>query len=494
LVNGVALLAGLLSVAGFAPYSLFWLPILALSGMLLIWNGCTPRRAAVTGWWYGLGLMGGGVYWMHISIAQFGGVSLPLALLLTLLFVTAAALYFALVGWGWRILSPNRPGIATYLLLFPALWLLVEWLRGWLFSGFPWLWLGYAQIDSPLAGYAPLIGVLGVGGIAATMAGGTAWLLRAQGRVWPAWLLLITLPLAGHWLGNRAWTEDSGERLEVAMVQGNIAQSMKWRPEEFNRILETYVSLTLPVLDKDLVIWPETAIPAFAGSVDELLLTPLEERIRQQGSRLLLGLPMQGEDGRYYNAMLQLGGESRSHYHKRHLVPFGEFMPLRPLLEPITDWLRIPMSDFAPGQAERPLLDLGKSTAGLSICYEDAFGNEVRQALPQAGILINASNDAWFGDSIAPHQHLEIARMRALEGGRWLLRSTNTGISALIDHRGKVLATSPQFLPHRLEGVVEIRRGATPYVRFGDWWLVLGALLVVLGGLARGKRSKQQRP
>jgi apolipoprotein N-acyltransferase len=169
-------------------------------------------------------------------------------------------------------------------------------------------------------------------------------------------------------------------------------------------------------------------------------------------------------------------------------------MPLRPLLEPITDWLRIPMSDFAPGQAERPLLDLGKSTAGLSICYEDAFGNEVRQALPQAGILINASNDAWFGDSIAPHQHLEIARMRALEGGRWLLRSTNTGISALIDHRGKVLATSPQFLPHRLEGVVEIRRGATPYVRFGDWWLVLGALLVVLGGLARGKRSKQQRP
>ncbi len=487
-------LLGLLSVGGFAPFSFHWLPIVALGGMLLAWSRRTPGGAAWAGWWYGLGLMGGGVYWMHISIAQFGGVSLPLALLLTLLFVAAVALYFALVGWAWRTLSCDSAGGFAFVVLFPALWLLVEWFRGWFLSGFPWLWIGYAQIDSPLAGFAPLAGVLGVGAAAAVMAGGIAWLVRKRGRSWPAWVLLIAIPLSGHWLGRQAWSEDSGERLSVAMIQGNIAQSMKWRAEEFNRILETYVGLTLPVLDKDLVIWPETAVPAFAGGVDEVLLKPLEERVRQKGTHLLLGLPMQEPRGaRYFNAMLLLGGEGRDHYFKRHLVPFGEFMPFRPLLAPLLEWLRIPMSNFSPGEAERPLLDLGKTQAGISICYEDAFGDEVRQALPDAGILINASNDAWFGDSIAPHQHLEIARMRALEGGRWLLRSTNTGISAIIDHRGAIVTQSPQFLAHRLEGEVQLRRGATPYVRFGEWWLVLGAALVVGAAFATRRRQRPAR-
>jgi apolipoprotein N-acyltransferase len=236
------------------------------------------------------------------------------------------------------------------------------------------------------------------------------------------------------------------------------------------------------------VIWPETAVPSLAHRVEEEFLTPLAAEAEARGSEILLGIPVYDEaSGRYYNAM-QTIGPVRASYYKRHLVPFGEFMPLKPLLEPLIEWLAIPMSDFSPGDAAQPLVPVAGHQAGVSICYEDAFGEEVIQALPQAAFLVNASNDAWFGDSLAPHQHLQIARMRARETERYLLRATNTGISAIIGPRGELRGTAPAFTEQVLSGEVLPLQGLTPYARLGNWGVVLLALLLMGAGWALERR------
>ena len=486
--SGAALLAGVATVLGFAPFGLAWVPLLTVALLAALWLAGTPRQAGWVGWWFGVGLMGAGVSWMYISIDLFGGVTPPLAALATLLFVLVVALYYALLGWLFGRLAVGVPRGYALLLLLPGLWVGVEWLRGWLFTGFPWLSLGYSQIDTPLAGLAPVVGVLGVSWAVVTLAGALAWLpgVGWRRRLVAVGGLGVLLYLVAAGLASHAWSESAGERLRVALVQGNIAQERKWEPGEQKRIIDHYLALTLPLEGVQLVVWPETAIPLFADQVERGLLEPLEVWGRERGSELLLGVPLRSvEQGRYYNAMLHLDGErgagERGYYAKRHLVPFGEFMPFKPLLGPLFSWLRIPLSDFSAGEAERPLMELAGYAVGVSICYEDAFGREVRQALPEAALLINASNDAWFGDSLAPHQHLEIARMRALEGERWLLRATNTGISALIDPQGRVVAQLPLFVSDRLVGEVEPRQGATPYVRFGEGGVFLGWILVLLG-------------
>ena len=474
----LALAGGALTPLAFAPFELFILAPLTLALLFLLWLHASAPRAAWRGWLFGLGMFGMGVSWVHESF-QFSQVAVPLAVILTALFVLYLSLYPALTGYLLARLVSARAGLLL-LAFFPAAWVLAEWLRGWLLSGFPWLNMGYSQVSWPLAGFGPLLGVYGVSWFVALTAGLLAMLVVGRRR----WVYAMALVLlwSGGWLaGLLSWSEPVGAKREVVLVQGNVAQHLKWLPEQRQRTVDLYLALSRVHWGADLVIWPETAIPAFFH-VAEPLLQQVRDEALEHGTELLVGIPVKDlASGRYYNSVVTLG-EQNGVYRKRHLVPFGEFLPFVDILGPIVDFMKIPMSEFSPGPRSQPLLLAGGLRIGMSICYEDGFGEEVIEALPGATVLVNVSNDAWFGDSIAPDQHLQIARMRAIETGRYLLRATNTGISAIIGPGGEILTRSPQFKSHALRGTVQGMQGMTPYALVGNWGIVL-ILTAVLGGL-----------
>jgi apolipoprotein N-acyltransferase len=364
-------------------------------------------------------------------------------------------------------------------MLYPALWTLSEWLRCWLFSGFPWLLIGYSQIGTTSDAWAPLFGVLGVTWFVALISGlameivNGGWRRRSLGlaAIVAFWMLAaVVKPL--H------WTQPSGDKLTVAVVQGNVAQEVKWQPEQRIRTLDLYRDLSEPYWQQDLIVWPETAIPAFSFQVADYL-DWLEERSKRGSAQLLLGIPVYDPDNNiYFNSILALGN-TNARYDKRHLVPFGEYLPFRSLLGPILDFLTIPMSQFSPGPDERSTLKLSRVVLGASVCYEDAFAELVADAVPEAELLVNVSNDAWFGDSLAPHQHMQIARMRARETERYMLRATNTGISALINQRGEIVSRSPQFQADVLTGEVTPLQGDTPFSRWRHRPVALACGLLV---------------
>lgn len=489
----LALVAGALTVLAFAPFGWWPLAVLGPAALFHLLAHHAPGRAFRLGWLYGVGLMGVGVFWVRVSIAQFGGVESWLAVGIAAGFALLMALYYGLVGWLGARLAAGSPA-AALLAVLPGGWVLAEWARAWALTGFPWLALGYSQIDAPLGGLVPLLGVHGASLGVALTAGTIALLLRPG--VARAVRIAVLVGMVGLWVmafavGRVTWSAPAGEPFTASVVQGNVEQQMKWRPETLAPTLKTYLDLSAQALASRLVVWPETAVPAFAHLVQDDLLLPLESGFREQGRDLLVGVPIEEDDGRYYNAMLGIGASGRDAYYKRHLVPFGEFLPFEPALGPVLGFLEIPMSDFSAGpRDEPPLLKLAGHPAGISICYEDAFGAEVREALPSAAFLVNASNDAWFGDSLAPHQHLEIARMRARETERYLLRATNTGVSAIIGPRGEVVSRSRLFEQAVLTADVVPLAGATPFVRFGNTAPVgIALVLVALGAWVAHRRS-----
>lgn len=497
----LALGSGALMVLSFSPFGLYPLVVLALAGFYQSLQGRDRAGAFGLGWLFGVALFGVGVAWIRISLNEFGNMAAPIANLLMLLFVAAMALYYGLAAWLIRTLEHwsrqrQAPGWVGPLLIFPAVWVLLEWLRGWLFTGFPWLFAGTAQTDGPLAGLAPVLGVHGLS-LAVAVSAGLLWgLLRARfsARAYAVAGLVLLWGGAGL-LRLWGWTEPApgaGQRpIQVSVIQGNVEQALKWDPDGLLPTLDIYLTLTKAQLDSDLIVWPETAIPEFRHRVEDALLGPLGETAREAGTEVVIGLPVMQSDGRYFNALISLGG-AEDQYFKRHLVPFGEFLPFKAQLRPLIDWFEVPMSDFSRGQAERPLLQVGRWPVGVSICYEDVFAEEVRQALPEAVFLINVSNDAWFGDSLAPHQHLQFARLRALETGRWLVRATNTGISAIIDAQGRVRATLPLFQRAALSGEIEARTGATPFVRFGSLVPLTIASLMLVAAVLMSLRTLQR--
>lgn len=492
----LALASGALTVLGFAPFSWFPLAAIALAGFYRSLENASPRAGFWRGWLFGVGLFGCGVFWIRISLNEFGNMDAWIAQLLTALLIAILALYYGLVGWLVCTFSTRRDWMRP-LLLLPAVYVLVEWLRGWLFTGFPWLNLGYTQIDGPLAGYAPLLGVQGVSLLVA-LSGGLLWgLIRWSGRPrWAAGIALVALWLSGSALQQINWTQPVGASFKASALQANIPQSVKWTPDAGVMIAQAYLELTLAHFDSELIVWPEAALPDFLHEVRDSLITPLAERARAEGSEIVLGLPvMDTATGHYYNGLLSIGGHEAL-YAKRHLVPFGEFMPFKQWLGPLVKLFEVPMSDFSHGASRRPLLQVGQRLVGASICYEDAFPNEVAQALPEAQLLISVSNDAWFGDSLAPHQHLEIARMRALETGRFMVRATNTGISAIIDAHGRVIARLPAFVRGGVAATVQPHRGATPYVRLHQWPVLgLALMMIVVGrfGVSAARSSTAHR-
>jgi apolipoprotein N-acyltransferase len=470
-----ALVAGAVTTLGYAPFNLWGMALVGPALVFILWLE-RPELRIKTGFMYGLGLMGSGVSWLHVSIAQFGDLGWLFPLVVTLGFVALMALYYASLGWLVGHFKATRR--QSLILIYPALWVLVEWLRGWFLTGFPWLQIGYSQIDSPLAGYGPLLGVLGISWLALVSVG-LLLSMAAPGRLRLGFLSAVVLIWLAGWLGTRIdWGQPIGEPIKVALVQGNIPQAKKWLPEELLPSLVLYAKKTKQNLDRDLIVWPETAVSAFQFQVDEAFIQPLENTVKNHKTHLVFGVvQMDQERKHYFNAMVALGNEERDQYYKRHLVPFTEFLPLKEILWPLVDLFTIPMSDFSTPEDSKPLMRVGEHLAGLSICYEDAFGTEMIEALPQAAYLINASNDAWFGKSLAPHQHLQIARMRALETGRYLLRSTNTGISAIIGPAGDILVASPLLEVDVLKGEIVPLEGETPYAKFGN--LSVLALLLV---------------
>lgn len=477
----LAFTAGAVAVASFGDWPLFPLPIAAVALLFWLWTQAqSPRHAAWIGFAFGAGLFLVGVSWVYISLHQYGGMPAVLAGIATALFCLYLALFPAAVGYAQAQFPSARP--VRTMLVMPALWTISEWVRAWLFTGFPWLALGYGQLDGPFASYAVLSGVFGVSFVSAAVSGGIVTAIAERGQARFAGLAVI-VALSAVGLGLRAteWTTPDGAPLTVSLLQGNVPQELKFVEGRYAATLATYARLAESSQAR-LIVFPEVAIPRFLNQVDPAYLERLAKRAAARDGDVLLGVPIIEEDGRYYNAVVSLGASPRQSYAKSHLVPFGEFVP--PGFGWIIAILKIPLGDFSRGaEYQKPLAVAGQRVA-MNICYEDAFGAEIIRPLPEATLLVNMSNVAWFGDSLAPEQHLRIARMRAAETGRYMLRATNTGVTAIIDSHGRVAGRLPAFTEGALHGVVQGRAGATPYVLLGDWPPVLAALAIVAGGLA----------
>lgn len=475
-----AFLLGAATVLGFAPFGFFPIPLLTLAALFWLWHAAAPRAAVVSGFVFGAGFFLTGVSWVYVSMHDFGGMPAPLAALAALLFCGVLALFPALAGFLYARLKSGR--LAADALLAAAAWTLAEWLRGWAFTGFPWLALGYAQTPpSPLAGFAPLLGVHGVGFVSVLMAALLALSWHRRERLPRSGVAIAALTAAGFGLMQIEWTEPSGKPITVSLLQGNIEQSLKWKPERLHQSLDTYLRLAR-AHPAQLVVLPETAIPLVLDQLPRDYVALLK-----RDGEVLLGIAAQDEQGRYYNSAVGFGPGGMQSYSKNHLVPFGEFTP------PAFAWtlavLSIPMSNFTSGGASQPPLAIAGEKVAVNICYEDVFGEEIIRALPEATLLVNLSNTAWFGDSLAQPQHLQIAQMRALETGRTMLRATNTGMTAIVGPRGQVERVLPPFTEGALVGEVRGRSGATPYVHWGNHavlLLVALSLLAPLLGLHRG--------
>ena len=489
--DALALVSGLATPLAFAPFGLAPLAPVAFAGLCLSWLDAPPARALWRGWLFGAGAFGAGVSWIVHSFLVVDA-PLPVAVLLTAGLIALLAFYPGFTGFLVRRFLPGRVALVP-LVAMPGAWALMEWVRGWLFTGFPWLELGYTQIDWPLGGWFAVLGVHGVSLAVALTGGALAYVAAFSGpRRW--WVLALPLALwsAGGGLDPLAWTRPAGAPLRVALAQGNIPQDEKWLPEMREPTLARYIALSRRHAAAHLIVWPETALPAVYQSV-EPLAQALDREFAARGAALLLGVPWRDEArDRYYNTLVLLGTE-RGLYHKRHLVPFGEYLPFRSLLLPLTRLLGVPSPDFSRGPS-MPLPSVAGHSLALSICYEIAFAAELAASLPEARLLINVSNDAWFGASIGPHQHFEIARARAKETGRYLARATNTGISALISPRGAVLERLPQFEIGAIEAEMVPMDGATPYVRMGNA-PVLGtaSALLLVPFLASRRRRRSER-
>jgi apolipoprotein N-acyltransferase len=487
------LAAGALAVLGFAPFYLWVAPIIALALLLRTWQASgSPLQAALSGFAFGLGLFLAGVSWVFVSLHYFGGMPALLAALATFLFCAYLALFPALAGWVTvRFAGASPP---ARLALGAAAFVACEWLRGTLFTGFPWLTFGTSQAPgSPLAGFAPVLGGYGVSlamAIAAALM--ATWTTRAaagRSRLLPVAALALLLVLGGA-LRYATWTTPAGPAVTVALLQGNVPQQIKWQEEVRTATLLAYREMIFKA-QAQVVVLPETALPAVLDQLPEDYLRGIREHARREGKEVLLGIVERDErpeEQRYFNSLVRLTGEGGA-YRKRHLVPFGEFIP--PGFKWVLAVLHIPMSDFNSGARGQAPLAAAGTRFGVAICYEDIFGEEVIDALPAAQVLINVSTDAWFGESWAADQHLQASQMRALESGRWMLRSTNTGVTAAIDERGRVVSRLPAFQAGTLLATVTPHDGMTPYARWGNLPALAGVVLLALGALRLSRRRRR---
>ncbi|WP_232301158.1 apolipoprotein N-acyltransferase [Gilvimarinus agarilyticus] len=477
-----ALLAGALQPLALAPFNLWPLALIGLGVFALLLFKVSRRRAALVAGCFGVGLYGVGVSWIYVAIHQFGGASMLLAGLLTLVFVLAMAAIYALPFiLSSKLLGYGRLGI---LMVFPACCLLGEWLRSWLLTGFPWLYTGYGHIDTPLAGWAPLLGVMGVGYLAAFSAAtvaGWCFFVRPSGNLIVASVMVLGIWLLGWQLQGVQWTRMNHDTpIAVAMVQPNIAQEVKWDPAQAQPTLERLQHLSEPHWGADWLIWPEAAVPlTYHRALD--FLNTVSRRASETNTGLITGIIYdEQQQRRYYNSLVGLG-DALGIYHKRRLVPFGEYVPLEQWLRGSIEFFDLPTSYINIGPEQQSGLVVDGIAIAPTICYEVVYPSLVASSAHNSNVLMTVSNDAWFADSIGPLQHLQMAQMRALETGRYMIRSTNNGVSAIVDPQGQVVAKTPQFVATTLTGTVYPAYGQTPFMRWGSAPSVMLALLLLVG-------------
>ncbi|QID18810.1 apolipoprotein N-acyltransferase [Nitrogeniibacter mangrovi] len=483
----LAMLAGAATVLGFAPFLLFPLPLVTLAVLFGLLAGC--RRAGegfALGLAWGLGCFVAGISWLYVALHRFGGMPGPIAAACIFLFAAYLALWPALSAMAFVRLRAHRAWRDA--LLAGGVWVLGEWLRGWVFTGFPWLSIANSQTPpSPLAGFFPLVGVYGVGALLAMLAAGLGLMLRkGPGRLGPWCIATVLILGSGQALRSVRYTEPAGAPLRVALIQTNVEQDLKWQPERLRQWLDLNLQLVREH-PADLVVLPESTLPMLADRLPPGYLEQLGAAAG--GGTVVAGVFMRDTAEHIYNAAVSLGARPGQHYAKHHLVPFGEYSP------PTFGWFyrlaKIPMSDQTAGAADQPMMAVADQRLALNICYEDVFGNQIRRRAGDATVLVNLSNLAWYGDSFAQPQHLQMARVRAIETGRPMLRATNTGMTAAIAPDGTVAAVLPAFTRDVLETQVQGMTGTTPYMRWGDALaLALAGLMVVPSALRRGRRRR----
>jgi apolipoprotein N-acyltransferase len=487
-----ALIGALLPLA-FAPFAIWPLAIILPAVLLVLADARkSNKQVALTGFCFGLGYFGFGVYWIYNSLHDFGMASPLVAIAITGLMIVTLSVFPVLTLVAWQSIQRRIGQQAIWLV--PILWFTFECFRGWVLTGMPWLSLGYALGESPLAGFAPLVGVYGLSAIAVLVS--VVLIQVIQTKVYSLVSIIVFVFALGFGLQPIEWTEQQSKSLGVTIVQGNIPQEIKWQYDQRQNIFDTYWRETEKYWDSDLIVWPETALPGQSEDIRNTILNPLSKVASGKGSHILTGLLVSDKANRtFYNSMIMLGGnlgENEAVYHKRHLVLFGEYYPLRWLLDLMSHLINIPYSDLQPGPEEQPLMKVKGLFLGVSICFEDAFSRDIMLSIPQANLLVNASNDAWFGDSLAPHQHLQMAQMRSLETGRAMVRSTNTGVSAFIDFKGRIIQQTEQFKTLSMTQTMTGRTGITPFYYFAkvQHWIA-GLILIILSiGWFKTRREK----
>jgi apolipoprotein N-acyltransferase len=497
----LALLAGLAQAASIAvPRSgqpLWWLQLASLALLAALLQAAPGwRRAAALGWTFAIAWLAGTFWWLFISMHTYGGLATPLAAVAVLGLAAFLGGYYALAAGLWRWLVPAGGPAAPW--AFAGLWLLAELLRARWFTGFPWGAGGYAHVDGPFAALAPLVGVYGIGAVAALLAAAAGQVLATPRRVGAAAsgaLAAVTLvaaaQLAGPPLGS-----DAGAPLAVTLLQGNIPQDEKFEGQTGVPLALAWYGEQLQSVRTSLVVAPETAIPLLPEQLPQGYLGALAQRFGNGTQAALVGIPLGSYEEGYTNSVVGLRpGAAPYRFDKHHLVPFGEFIP--PLFRWFTDLMHIPLGDFNRGSVGQPSFEWQGQRLAPNICYEDLFGEELAARFVDPAlaptVFVNVSNIGWFGDSVAIDQHLQISRMRALEFARPVIRATNTGATAIIDHRGQVVAALRRFTRGTLEASVQGRDGMTPLAhwlsRFGLWPLWLLGLAPVLGALWRLRRG-----
>ena len=483
---------GCLFTAVFEPAGLWPLAPVLLLPFFFVSLTLPGRVAATYAFYFGLGMFLCGTYWIYLSVTGPGNAAWWIGVLLVIVLTLIMAGYLALTAWLINRLA--RGNIWCLLAVAPACWVFIEWLRGWLFSGFPWMSLGYGQIDTVLAGWAPLLGVYGVSMMLVISVSALLIAILERGRQRSFAIGVVLLPwIAGAGLTTVQWTEADGEVINTTLIQAGVPQERKWLAEERQSTKDFYRDRTQAAANSKLIIWPEVAIPSVTDR-EEQYMQSLQQISQRSGQTIVFGILerefLPSDESRIYNSVIAINGQEREVYRKRHLVPFGEYFPVPSF---VRNWMRmmsLPFSDLTPGADEQALLTMADGTKlTVAICYEDSYGAEMLYAMPAAALIINVSNDAWFGDSIAPHQHLQIARMRSLEVGRESIRATNTGISAFIDASGRIMATGAQFEAVEMSLDVQPRSGMTPYARFGNWPVVGFCFLVMAGFWLRSRSS-----
>lgn len=491
-----AVFVGAITTLAFAPYQLWPLAIVSPALLLLLIHQQSAKRALWIGYAWGIGQFATGISWVHISIDNFGGMPKIASVFLMTMLIGYLAIYSALFTWALNRFFPQSNRIRL-LLIAPILWLVSDWLRGWVMTGFPWLWLGYSQIESPLANFAPIGGVELLTFLIVLSAGAFAY--ASLHRQWLHLLIPAVILSTGYGLKAASWvTPNPDSSTKLALIQGNIAQELKWLPSERWPTIMKYTDLTRENWDADIIIWPEAAIPAFEFEITSFLRN-LDSAAKLNHSAIITGVVNQGEDKKFYNSILTVGDtaygdysyDMNQRYHKHHLLPFGEFVPFETILRPLAPFFNLPMSSFSRGDFVQDNIDANGKQMAPALCYEIIFNEQVRQNVnDNTDFILTLSNDAWFGSSIGPLQHMEIARMRALELGKPVIRSTNNGVTAVTDYQGHVVAEIPQFETGVLRAEIVSTQGQTPYRQVGTWPLYIWALFgLVIGWRMRNSHS-----